>query len=90
MQVAKVRLMDSRQDGFIEWVAQIAEFGAAQSLLFDFEIESSRKRTSMARNLMRPLSQAKYFEQLERQRPGTMFDHHARKDKSIHSLLTKR
>jgi hypothetical protein len=39
---------------------------------------------------MHPLSQAKYFEQLERQRPGTMFDHYARKDKTIHSLLNKR
>jgi hypothetical protein len=40
----------------------------------------------MAQNLIHPLSQAKYFEQLGRQRPGTMFDHHARKDETIHSL----
>jgi hypothetical protein len=68
----------------------VPTFGAAQSLLFNFEIESSQKRTSMARNLINQLSQAKYFEQLERQCPGTMFDHHTRKDKTIHSLLTKR
>jgi hypothetical protein len=49
---------------FFREFASSINAGAVPSTLFDFEKESSEKRTYRARNLMRLLNRARYFKQL--------------------------